>query len=313
MTARIALALLFVIPAAMAYPWHTPTQRWVLGVAVAVVLLTFAWWGGMFLTTRIGRWLAVWRRNRGTSEPAPTNEVAVLLSVEAPAGTTVPLHLVAGYVDRFGIRCAKVRVTNLDVSGTRRTWIGMTLAANDNLAALRARSPELPLYDTAEVVGRRLSDQLRELGFDATIVDTAEGPWNPSDPSARETWRGMRDADGYLAAYAIPIDGDLAARLTHVWSHTNRATWTAIEFSGDATRPTATALCAIRTDDAPSAVPVSGLRGQNGRHRPLLTALDPRSVERLDTGAVPVPASLLDEVEWPVGSSSSTVGAHARP
>ena len=62
MTARIALALLVVIPAAMAYPWHTPTQRWVLGVAVTVVLLTFAWWGGMFLTTRIGRWLAVWRR-----------------------------------------------------------------------------------------------------------------------------------------------------------------------------------------------------------------------------------------------------------
>ena len=185
----------------------------------------------------------------------------------------------------------------------------MTLAANDNLAALRARSPELPLYDTAEVVGRRLSDQLRELGFDATIVDTAEGTWTPS---ARETWRGMRDDDGYLAAYAIPVDGDLAARLTHVWSHTNRATWTAIEFSGTGTRPTATALCAVRTDDVPSAVPVSGLRGCNGRHRPLLTALDPRSVERLDTGAAPVPTSLLDEIEWPVGSTSSTVGAHAR-
>jgi type VII secretion protein EccE len=309
MTARIALALLVVIPAAMAYPWNTPTQRWVLGVAVAVVLLTFAWWGGMFLTTRIGRSLAVWRRNRGTSEPATTNEVAVLLSVEAPAGTTVPLHLVAGYVDRFGIRCAKVRVTNLDVSGTRRTWIGMTLAANDNLAALQARSPELPLYDTAEVVGRRLSDQLRELGFDAAIVDTAEGPF---DPSARETWRGMRDDDGYLAAYAIPVDDGLAARLTHVWSHTNRATWTAIEFSGTAARPAVTALCAIRTDDAPSAVPVPGLRGCNGRHRPLLTALDPRSAERLDTGAVPVPSSLLDEIEWPVGSSNSTLGAHAR-
>jgi type VII secretion protein EccE len=189
----------------------------------------------------------------------------------------------------------------------------MTLAANDNLAALRARSPELPLYDTAEVVGRRLSDQLRELGFDATIVDSAEALWNPSAPSARETWRGVRDDDGYLAAYAIPVDGDLAARLTHVWSHTNRATWTAIEFGGTTTRPTATALCAIRTDDAPSAVPVPGLRGCNGRHRPLLTALDPRSVQRLDTGAVPVPSSLLDEIEWPVGSSSSTVGAHARP
>ena len=40
--ARLTLVALFAVPAAMAYPWHTDTQRWILGVAVAVALLTLS-------------------------------------------------------------------------------------------------------------------------------------------------------------------------------------------------------------------------------------------------------------------------------
>jgi hypothetical protein len=52
------------------------------------------------------------------------------------------------------LRCNKIRVTSLIDGDERATWIGVTLAAGDNLAALAARSPELPLSDTAEAVGR---------------------------------------------------------------------------------------------------------------------------------------------------------------
>ena len=308
MTARITLALLAVIPASMSYPWHSTTERWVLGVAVAVVLVVFAWWRGTFLTTMIRRRLAVVRRNRRSAPRTPPGHVTVLLSVEAPEGTAVPLAVVASYVERYGIRCAKVRVTNLDDAGTRRTWIGMTLSATDNLAALQARSAELPLYDTTEVVGRRLADHLRELGFAATITDTADGPWTPK---TKETWRGMRDDDGYLAAYAIPVDERLPERLAEVWSQRQTGTWTALEFTGTLAHPRVVALAAVRTDGVPSTSPVSGLTAQNGCHRPLLTALDPRSVERLDIEPAPLRDGVLDRVAWPVGVDGS-VGAHAR-
>jgi type VII secretion protein EccE len=308
MTARITLALLAIIPAAMSYPWHTTTERWTLGVAVAVVLVVFAWWRGTFLTTMLGRRVAVWRRNRGASPRKPSGQIAVLLSVEAPDGGAVPLSAVASYVERYGIRCAKVRVTSLDDAGTRRSWIGMTLAATDNLAALQARAPELPLYDTAEVVGRRLADHLRELGFTASIVDAADGPWTPG---AKETWRGMRDDTGYLAANTIPVDARLPERLAEVWSQ-QRGTWTALEFTGTAANPRVAALAAIRTDEAPGGPPVAGLMSQNGRHKPLLSALDPRSVERLDVDSAPLRAGVLDQVAWPVGSGEASRGAHAR-
>ncbi|UNB51998.1 type VII secretion protein EccE [Mycolicibacterium sp. YH-1] len=309
MTARITLALLAIISAAMSYPFQTTFERWVLGVAVVVVLVVFAWWRGEFLTTMLGRRLAVWRRNHGRSARTPSDEVAMLLSVKAPAGVTAPLAAVAGYVERYGIRSAKVRLTNLDGAGTRRTWISVTLAATDNLAALQARSPQLPLYDTAEVVGRRLADHLRELGLDATIVDTANAPWTPK---AKETWRGMRDEQGYLAAYAIPADAGLSERLVEVWSQDQGEIWTALEFTGTAANPRVVAVAAFRTAEAPSGPPVTGLKSQNGRHKPLLSALDPRSVDRLDIAAAPLRADALDQVTWPVGSDGSTVGAHAR-
>jgi type VII secretion protein EccE len=296
-TARIALALLVVVPAAMAYPWNTTTDWWVLGVTIAVVLLAFAWWGGLFLTTMIGRRLAVWRRNRGKSGSRSSNEVTVLLRVDATDGTALPLPVLAGHVERFGIRASKVRVTSVDADGARTTWVSMTLGATDNLAALLARSPEIPLRETAEIVGRRLADQLREGGLNAVIVESARGPLVAR---GHETWRAVRDDGdpaGYVAAYRIPIDDRLGARLAEVWSLTARETWTALEFSGTAKSQTVAAVCAFRTDVAPKKAPLPGLDVQRGLQRRLLTALDPRSGDRLNV-AVAVPDGALDHVEW---------------
>ena len=311
MTARIALALLVIAPAAMAYPWNTTTDWWVLGIAITVVLLAFAWWGGLFLTTMIGRRLAVWRRNRGKSGSRSSNEVTVLLRVDATDGTALPLPVLAGHVERFGIRASKVRVTSVDADGARTTWVSMTLGAADNLAALLARSPEIPLHETAEIVGRRLADQLREGGLNAVMVESARGPLVAR---GHETWRAVRDDGdpaGYVAAYRIPIDDRLGARLAEVWSLTARETWTALEFSGMAKSQTVAAICAFRTDVAPKRAPLPGLDVQRGLQRPLLTALHPRSGDRLNV-AVAVPDGALDHVEWWVDLANSLLVEQTR-
>ncbi len=59
---RLTLALLAVVPAVMAYPWRSPRDQWVLGIAVAVVILLFGWWGGLHFTTILRRRLAMMRR-----------------------------------------------------------------------------------------------------------------------------------------------------------------------------------------------------------------------------------------------------------
>lgn len=53
----------------------------------------------------------------------------------------LPLPLIAGYLDRYGIRADKIRITSRDNASDasrRETWIGLTLSAPENLAALRA-------------------------------------------------------------------------------------------------------------------------------------------------------------------------------
>jgi type VII secretion protein EccE len=300
-TIRIALALLFIIPAAMAYPWESDLDWWLLGIAVGVTLVVFAWWRGLFMTTMIGRRLAVWRRNHSRLETQASNGVTVVLRVDDPAAVGLSLPLVAGYVDRFGVRCAKVRVTNFDDGAARSTWISMTLTATDNLIALRARSAELPLRDTAETVGRRLADHLREEGLSAVLVDAAPSPLTGS---CREKWRSVLAGDEFVSAYAIPVDDALAERLADIWSQPAVQTWTAVEFSGTSTHPTVSALCAVRTAEASSAVPVGGLVPQPGIQRPLLRALGPASTERLNIPPAPLPSGLLEPAGWPVGGRS---------
>ncbi|OBF89211.1 type VII secretion protein EccE [Mycobacterium sp. 852002-51152_SCH6134967] len=297
MTVRIALASLAVVLAAMAYPWETTPDWWIFGIAVTVVVVVFAWWRGQFVTNMIGRRLAVFRRNHSKPKPQSPKQATVVLRVDDPSGFGVPLPLVAGYVERFGVRSEKVRVTNRDSNGVRTTWISLTLDAESNLVALQARSPELPLRETAEIAGRRLADHLREAGLDAAPVDDAV---TPLIGKGREKWRGVRDEGGFVSAYGIPVDERLGERLDEVWSQSSE-TWTAVEFSGSAAHLTVAAVCAFRTPDPVRGVPVSGLTPHRGVQGPLLTALDPKAVGRLDVPAKPVAVDLLARIDWPAG------------
>jgi type VII secretion protein EccE len=270
MTARIALAALFIVPAVMAYPWRSVADRWLLGIAVSVVLVLFAWWRGSFVTTIVGRRLAMWRRRNHTTGAHQSSAYATVLLRVDGSNQEPPLTLIAGYLDRYGIRCDKIRVTNRDLDGLRTTWISLTLRAVDNLTALRARSARIPLRETTDVVGRRLADHLRETGWNITPVDAADAPVRRD---AKETWRGLRDSSGYVAAYRV--DGDLA----ELRALPSSEIWIALEMTGTADALRTAAACAIWTHDKPEAI--AGATPLNGRHRHALDALSPMSVERL--------------------------------
>ncbi|BBX85894.1 type VII secretion protein EccE [Mycolicibacterium aubagnense] len=286
MTARITLALLAIIPATMTYPWHTTPQKWILGVAVAVVLLVFAWWRGMFLTTMVARRVAVWRRNRRGTPPAAADQVTVVL--EADEFPYHALPLVASYVDRYGVRCDSVRVTERRLDDMRRAWVSVTVAAASNIAALQARSSDLPLADTAEKVARRLGDQLREAGVSVGVTEAAPAL---VAPDARESWRAVRDGDGYLTAYGLPADQRLPECLAALSSTTELCT--VLEFSPGAT---ISAACAVRTANAPAAAAVAGLARESGRQGQLLAAMAPSSAGRLGTRTGALTAELLAEL-----------------
>lgn len=297
MTIRLALVFVLVVLAALAYPWQSDLDWWILGITITVVVLVFAWWRGLFVTTMIARRAAVFRRNHSKRKAHASGGVTVVLRVDDPAGVGLPLPLVAGYVERFGVRCEKVRVTNLDDGSASATWISLTLNAIGNLTALRARSAELPLLETAEIVGRRLADHLRETGLSAAIVGDAPTLLADGD---RETWSGACGDSGVISAYAIPVGDGLRERLAEVWAQPTE-TWTAIEFSGTSAHPEVRALCAFRTAEAVRGIPVPGLVPQRGIQRPLLTALAPGSTDRLGIPGAPLPTGLLEPDGWPVG------------
>lgn len=281
MTARLALTSLFVVAAVLARPWQSPVERWVLGVSVAAVLVLMAWWGGLFLTTRIGLRLAMLWRNLSKNqadEAVDLTAETIVLRVDPAAEAQLPI--VVSYLNRYGIRCDKVRVTHRDVDGTRRSWISLTVAAIDNLAALQARSSRIPLRDTAEVVGRRLADHLREDGWTVTLVDGVDTPL--PDP-AKETWRGVRDESGFAAAYRVAVTDSLADTLAALRGLPAREIWTVLELTGDPSQPQLVVGCAVHTVERPGTkAPVPGLAPQRGRHRPALQSLSPLSSVRLD-------------------------------
>lgn len=314
-TARITLALLAVVPAVMAYPWRAPRDYWVLGIAIAVVIVLFGWWRGLHFTTVLGRRLAIMRRSSGFApESGSGTRTTALVRVGPAAGASdvLPLPLIAGYLDRYGIRAEKIRITSRDNPSNpsrRETWIGLTVSATDNLAALQARSPRIPLHETARVAARRLADHLREIGWDASTVAPDDVPRLVA-PNARETWRGVqRGASDYVAAYRVAVDDGLAETFDAIRSHPVRETCTALEIAGDATHHTVAAACAFLTDTPPaSSAPVSGLTPQRGNHLPALTALDLLSTRRLD-GHAAAPAGLLARLVWPTPEA----GAHRAP
>jgi type VII secretion protein EccE len=307
---RITLVLLVVVPAVMAYPWRSNRAHWLLGSAAVAVIVLFGWWGGLYFTTILRRRLAIMgRRNLFVPETGPATETTALLRVGPPVDDSdvLPLPLIARYLHCYGIRAEKIRITSRHSSSrVQETWIGLTVSAVDNLTALRARSPRIPLSETAEVAARRLADHLREIGWEAGVVAPDDVPRLLSS-DARETWRGVRrGASDYVAAYRVCVDDSLPETLDAILSYPARETFVAIEIAGDRAEHTIAAACAFRTDSPPEgAVRLVGVTPQRGNHGPALMALDLLSTQRID-GHTDEPAGLLGRLDWP----TPVAGAH---
>ncbi|MGA9375776.1 MAG: type VII secretion protein EccE [Mycobacterium sp.] len=300
MTARLALALLFTVPAALAYPYETLTQRWVLAVAVAVVTVLFAWWRGDFAATKLARQWSIRRGNRAkVRDFAEAGDSAtVVLRFDDSASVELPVALIAGYADRYGLRLDKVRITSRDRAAERRSWITLTLDAAQNLPALQARSERIPLHGTADITGRRLADHLRESGWTVSVREVVP---RPVSSEARETWRALTDEAGFLTAYRIPA-ASLPGVLDAVWAHPTAELWTAVEFGPG----TVTGVVAVRSAERPAAdAPIPGLATLGGRQRRVLDALNPLSSQRLP-GHHPADPALAEELRWPTGTAVRT-------
>lgn len=310
---RITLALLAVVPAVLAYPWRSTRDYWLLGIGVAALILLFGAWRGLYFTTIVRRRLAIMVRGNSsnTSDGESASAATALLRIGASDSDVdvLPLPLIARYLDRYGIRADKIRITSRDnASDTSRrdTWIGLTVSAVDNLAALRARSSRIPLDETVQVAARRLADHLRELGWEANTVSPDDVP-RLLTANARETWRAVqRGGSDYLAAYRIDIDDRLPETLEAIRAHPSGQTCTALEIASNRAGITVAAACAFQTDTAPDgSAPLAGLEPQRGNHRPALTALDLLSTRRLD-GHTAVSTDVLERLDWP----TLTSGAH---
>ncbi|MDG4663183.1 type VII secretion protein EccE [Mycobacterium sp. 236(2023)] len=299
MIVRLTLAALFVVPAAMAYPWQSTSDRWLLGVAIAAVVILFAWWRGLFVTTMIARRIAI-LTGRSGADARPGEYATVALRIEAQDAAELPLSLAASYLDRYGISFDKVRLISRDNGTGRSTWIALTLGAADNVGALTARSSQIPLQDTADLTARRLADHLRELGWEVSVD---EAPRGVVTDQAKETWRGLKVGEGHLAAYRVRCDERLAETLDAVRASGAAVIWTAVEFTGSKTQPALAAACALHAGEKPGArAPLPGLTPERGRHRAALAALEPASDLRLPAAPVPVRAELLAQLRWPAGA-----------
>lgn len=304
-------ALVITLSVAVALKWE-PADRWWIGAGAALLLALLGSWRGTHLSTIVRRRVALTLRNRRSRHGAARSHsntsntdvrTTVLLQIGAGPGQGLPLSTIASYLDRYGIRCASIRVTSSDPG--RVTWIGLTLSAADNLAALLARSEQIPLHQTAHVVQRRLADHLRELGWDVHLVDASDVPW---PLPLRERWRGVQVDRGYLAAYRVTVDNSLPETLTRIWVSPALQTWTVMEFTGDPAQPAVSAGCACLTADKPAVrAPLDGLAPHAGDHGPALAALNPASTEPLH-GRRHVAGVHLDELRWPPGGAS--VGFH---
>lgn len=313
---RIALALLAVVPAVMAYPWHSTVDYWLIGIASGVVIVLFGWWRGLHFTTIVRRRLAMMRRRKADTDPGTDVRTTALLRVGSPAAglEVLPLPLLAGYLNRYGIRADTVRITaRANAAGDQEVWIGLTVSAAANLAALQARSPQIPLQETAEVAARRLADHLREIGWDVTMVGRDDMP-RLLARAARETWRCMRHGDSdCLAAYRVSVDAALPETLAAIWSRPSLETWAALEIGAAGRRggqSTVAVACAFRTDTRPDgAAPLAGLTLQRGSQWSALTALEPSSTRRLD-GHAAAPDALLEGLVWPTPSAWADHPSH---
>ncbi|WP_059015402.1 type VII secretion protein EccE [Mycobacterium sp. M26] len=263
---RLTVVIAAAITAGYAYPWQSGPDRWVLGVAAAVVAAALVRWRGRHLTTLLTERLRIALRGKRISVPNDPAATTVLLRIE---DGEPPTDLLTGYLERYGLRCESIRITTRSTPGRRAVWIGLRFSAAQNLAALQARSPQIPLHQTARNTGRRLIEQLAEQGVTATLVDSADVPDLVAD-DARERWRSVTDSRGHLTAY-----GDSAIDPVPHCSES----WSVVEISGTPTHPRIRSALAIRTESTPVAIP--GAVALTGRQAAALAALHPLSGSRL--------------------------------
>lgn len=278
---RLTVVLLAVVSAVLAYPWRSTNDQWVLGVAATVALVSLLWWRGRYLTTIVAQRLRVLLRSKAI-QAAPADlhwvgadAVATMLVRIDSRDRELPLDLLSGYLDRYGVRCDSVRITTRTSQAEVTTWIGLAFSGARNLSALQGRSAQIPLRQTAENVARRLISQLREIGWTATIADPDQVPDLVAE-GARERWQSVSDARGYLTTYAVKTPEVLAA----VSSAGADETWTVVEIAGTSPLERIRAGAAIRTESRPSA-PLPGLVPIPGRQASALAALHPLSGARL--------------------------------
>jgi type VII secretion protein EccE len=277
---RLTVVLLAMVSAVLTYPWQSTSDRWAFGVAVAVVVVALIWWRRRYLTTIVGRRLRVLLHRkpihvasadlRVTGADAVTT---VLVRVES-RDRELPHGLLAGYLDRYGLRCDAVRVTTHTTQAGVTTWIGLTFSGARNLSALQGRSARIPLRETAENAARRLIRHLGEIGWTAALADPDQVP-DLVAADARERWQSVTDPRGHLTTYAATTPEALAAvREGAIES------WTVVEIAGTPESDRLRAGAAIRTEDQPSAS-LPGLVPITGRQASALAALHPLSGARL--------------------------------
>ncbi|KAA0111303.1 type VII secretion protein EccE [Mycolicibacterium sp. P1-5] len=280
---RLTVVTLGVVTVVLAYPWRSITDRWALGIAVAVVLVSLIWWRRRFLTTIVLQRLRVVLGRKPIRHPSGNVRrtgadvvTTALLRVDG-GDTELPIGVLTDYLDRYGLICDAVRVTTRTVADLTTTWIGLTFSGARNLPALQGRSPHIPLRQTAESTARRLAGQLRETGWTTTLVDADELP-ELSAIDARERWRSITDARGYVTAYTI---ADPRTALTGVSATGAQEIWTVVEIARNSPL-NLRAGAAIRTEDRPArSAPVPGMTLIAGRQATALAALHPLSGVRL--------------------------------
>ncbi len=126
--------MLAVVSAVLTYPWRSNFDRWALGIAVAVVLVSLIWWRGRYLTTILWQRLRIMSSRKAIEVSSDdvrwmgSDAVTTVLLRVDDRGTELPLGVLTGYLDRFGLACDAVRVTTRRLGSSTTTWIGLTFS-----------------------------------------------------------------------------------------------------------------------------------------------------------------------------------------
>ena len=136
----------------------------------------------------------------------------------APGDRTATLALIVYYRDRYGVRADGVRIVQCETADGTSIFIGLTIAAAPNLAALQARSSAIPLWDTAgrppTVCRPAARTRLRRGARGGDRGARLFGP------EAKARWRTVSDGGMPLRhrLYALQADSGLPEAIDELWA-----------------------------------------------------------------------------------------------